>query len=107
MTTILPIDATLRDRNLLGAAFGDIRSWSTWIAVLRSAFGLPLDSRQRETFAGVAGGRAPPTRRVKEFWAVVGRRGRQVPHGGGQLPFTPLLQKHQLGCGRARLRAGA
>src|SRR5262249_14952746 len=39
---ILPIDRALLDKNLLAAALGSIKTWSTWLAVLRAAFGLPL-----------------------------------------------------------------
>jgi hypothetical protein len=75
MTAPLAIDRALLDRRLLGAALGNPASWSTWIAVLRAAFGLPLDDDQRRVFARVAGNRAPPTQRVREVWGLVGRKG--------------------------------
>ena len=66
--------AALEDPNLLGSAFaGD--SWEIWKAVLRAAEGLPLLTRsQRADFREVAGGRDPPTSRVKELWCICGRR---------------------------------
>jgi type 1 fimbriae regulatory protein FimB/type 1 fimbriae regulatory protein FimE len=39
---MMPIDRALMDSNLLGAALGDGASWSTWLAVLRAAFALPM-----------------------------------------------------------------
>ena len=68
------VDA-LDDPKLLGAALGPPTSWKTWRVVLKSAFGIGLDQREAEAFAEVAGGRSPPTKRVRELWAVVGRRG--------------------------------
>jgi hypothetical protein len=70
----IEIDEALGDAALLGAALGEAGTWSTWIAILRAAFGLPLSLEQRQVFASVAGDRIPPGRRVREFWAVAGRR---------------------------------
>lgn len=72
---VITIDRALSDPHLLGAALGNSTPWQTWLTILRAAFGLPLDKAQRETFHSVAGDRAPPTTRVRELWAVVGRRG--------------------------------
>jgi hypothetical protein len=74
--TVAPtsIDVALHDPHLLGAALGDSATWATWLAVLKSAFGVKLDRRERAAFAKVAGGRKPPARIVRELWAVAGRR---------------------------------
>jgi hypothetical protein len=69
MATLWTIDRVLRDPNLLGAALGDAGPWKTWLAVLRAAFGLPLDEAEAVSFRQVAGDRAPPGRRVRELWA--------------------------------------
>ena len=66
------IDRCLTDRKLLGAALGSPETWRTWLVILRAAFGLPLDIKQRKTFAEVAGDRNPPKRRCRELWAVAG-----------------------------------
>ena len=68
------IDRALLDRRMLGGGFDDLSTWRTWIVVLKAAFGLPLDARERDTFAAVAGNRASPTQRVRETWCVAGRR---------------------------------
>ena len=68
------IDRALQDQNLLGAALGPPASWSTWFAVLRAVFGLPLNRQQRRAFASVARSRKPPKQKVRELWAVAGRR---------------------------------
>jgi hypothetical protein len=74
VTAAITIDEVLRDPNLLGAALGDPSSWSTWLSVLKAAFGQPLDTDEAAAFSAVAGGRASPLERVRELWAAVGRR---------------------------------
>jgi hypothetical protein len=74
MKSHVAIDAALRDPQLLGAALGDLRSWAMWVATLTAAFGERLSKREREAFAKVAGDREPPSKRVRELWAVIGRR---------------------------------
>src|SRR5687768_7594487 len=71
---MISIDHALTDEKLLGVALGDADTWSTWFALLKAAFGLPLEPEDRRTFAKVAGGRKPPEQRVSELWAVCGRR---------------------------------
>lgn len=59
------------------AAFGDLyggSSWAAWRAVLKAAFALPMDTADLAIFAEVAGGRAPPAKRVRELWVCAGRR---------------------------------
>lgn len=68
------IDAAIADPQLLGAALGDLASWTTWRAVLKAAFGLELSTAEGAAFASVAGVRKPPARRVRELWAIIGRR---------------------------------
>jgi hypothetical protein len=74
MTKPFPIERAIRDRKLFGAGLGNIGSWKTWLTVLRAAFGSSLDQSDLNIFAKVAGGRAPPSRRVRELWAICGRR---------------------------------
>jgi hypothetical protein len=49
-------------------------SWDGWRTVLKAAYALPMTGDEVEFFRTVAE-RDPPTRRVKELWCVVGRRG--------------------------------
>jgi hypothetical protein len=99
MTAPLPIDRALLDRRLLGAALGDVSSWSTWIAVLRAVFGLPLDDDQRRVFASVAGGRKPPTKRVRELWGLVGRKGGKSKMAAAVACYLALFVRHKLSRG--------
>ena len=62
------------DPALLGASFAG-PSWDRWRAVLRAAFALPMSDRDLKLFSEVSGGRAPPTRRVRELVCCIGRGG--------------------------------
>lgn len=68
------IDEALADPQLLGAAFGDLSTWQAWRAVLKAAFGIELNRDEAREFAAVAGERMAPERRVRELWAIIGRR---------------------------------
>lgn len=50
-------------------------SWYGWRVILKAAFAEELDDKELQFFKTISGGRKPPTRRVKELWAIVGRRG--------------------------------
>src|SRR4029079_11935318 len=72
--TVTVADA-LDDKQLLGAALGDPGPWQTWRTTLKAAFGLELNREEARAFATVAGSRAPPAKRVRELWCIIGRRG--------------------------------
>jgi hypothetical protein len=99
MATLWTIDRVLRDPNLLGAALGDAGPWKTWLAVLRAAFGLPLDEAEAVSFRQVAGDRAPPGRRVRELWAVVGRRGGKSRMAAALAVYAACFVPHRLSAG--------
>lgn len=50
-------------------------SWDNWRSVLKAADALPMTADETAFFKSVAGGREPPSKRVRELWLVVGRRG--------------------------------
>ena len=56
----LTIEQALRDTNLLGAALGNPNSWSSWLTVLKAAFGQELTAAELKTFHAVAGERPVP-----------------------------------------------
>jgi hypothetical protein len=93
------IDRALIDPHLLGAALGDATPWSTWLAVLRAAFGLPLDDEQRAIFHEVAGERGPPHKRVRELWAIIGRRGGKSRIAAALAVYAATFVKHDLASG--------
>ena len=64
----------LSDPQLLGNCLpGD--SWRPWRTLLIGAMGEPLDADETELFKSLTGGREPPSLRVDELIAIVGRRG--------------------------------
>ena len=89
----------LTDQLLLGAALGDPHSWTTWLAVLRAAYGLPLDAQQQQLFAAVAGNRAPPTRRVRELWAILARRCGKSRMAAALAVYAACFTQHRLAAG--------
>ena len=96
---MISIARALNDPKLLGAALGDIGPWRTWIAVLKAAYGLPLDEADLKTFHAVAGDRDPPSRRVRELWAIVGRRGGKSRMAAALAVFQACFAKHDLAVG--------
>src|SRR5262245_60166310 len=97
---MIAIDRAIRDPALLGAALGGYAtSWSTWSATLKAAFGLPLSDSELTTFRGVAGDRLPPTKRVRELWAVVGRRGGKSKMSAAIAVYLACFVKHNLSPG--------
>jgi hypothetical protein len=99
MSHSFTIDRALLDRNLLGAALGDPAPWHTWRVVLKAAYALPLSDEERAIFAQVAGDRAPPTRRVRELWCNVGRRGGKSETAGALAVFEACFVQHRLNPG--------
>lgn len=75
MTGAVDIASAIADPNLLGASFPRRDTWETWLAVLKAAFGRPLNRQERRAFNAVSGSRRSPQKRVRELWALVGRRG--------------------------------
>jgi hypothetical protein len=99
-TSPITIDRALMDRRLLGAGLGDDpSSWSMWMSVFKSAFGLGLTDEQRALFASVAGQRKPPTQRVRELWCLVGRRGGKSRIAGLLAVYFACFVKHKLAPG--------
>jgi hypothetical protein len=74
MKAPITIDEAMHDPKLLGAALGDTASWQVWSAVAKASYGLRLTATERTAFDKVAGGRNPPTRKVREFVGVASRR---------------------------------
>jgi hypothetical protein len=102
MMPAVPITEALVDRNLLGAALGDGASWRMWRVVLKAAFAEQLTDEERALFALVAGGRALPSRRVRELWCgPIGRRS-----GKSRMAAAVALHIAALTDHRARLVPG-
>jgi hypothetical protein len=92
---IQSIDEALIDPESLGAALGEADSWSPWFVCLRAAFGLPLNDEQKKLFNEVAGDRGLPLKRVREFWAIVGRRGGKSKMAAAIAVYIACFVKHK------------
>jgi hypothetical protein len=99
MTATMSIDRAITDSRLLGAGLGDLTTWSVWLAVLKASFGIVLNSEERELFHLVAGDRSPPSQRVRELWAIVGRRGGKSRMAALVAVYLALFVKHRLAAG--------
>ena len=98
MMPAIPIAEALVDPNLLGSALGDGTSWQTWRTVLKAAFAEVLDVEERALFALVAGGRALPSRRVRELWCgPIGRRSGKSRMAAAVAVHVALLTDHSKG----------
>jgi hypothetical protein len=94
MSKPITIDAAMEDHKLLGAALGDLSTWRTWVAVLKAAYGRPLTKAERTAFDRVAGGRAPPRRKVRELVVVASRRSGKGRSAGAVSAFEAVLAPH-------------
>jgi len=94
MSKPITIDGALADRKLLGAALGDLSTWRTWVATLKAAYGRPLSKAERAAFDRVAGGRAPPRRKVRELVVVASRRSGKGRSAGAVSAFEAVLAPH-------------
>ena len=99
MNKTFTIDKVLTDPRLLGSQLGDIGTWSTWLAILKAAFALPLDAAELETFNAVTGNRPLPKKRVREVWVAAGRRGGKSRMAAALAIFFALFQQHKLSAG--------
>jgi hypothetical protein len=91
----------MRDKRLLGASFAG-SSWDLWEACIKAAHAIKLTPAEISAFDAVSGGRAPPSKRVKEFVAIAGR-------GAGKDSIASLIAVHtavSFDPQRSRLRPG-
>jgi hypothetical protein len=94
MSLPVNIGEALADPALLGAALGPIETFEAWLAVLKAADGLPLDRSERRAFAAVSGSRKPPRQKVRELWAIVGRRAGKSRIAAAMAVFEALFVDH-------------
>ena len=95
---MITVDQAARDKALLGAGLGNSCTWETWLAVLRAAFGLKLNRSAERAFEAIAK-RPSPKQRVRELWAVVGRRSGKSRIAALLAVFFACLVPHSLAAG--------
>jgi hypothetical protein len=72
---MLDIIFAINDLNLIGAAFPDAGSWSSWQTALKAIYGLPLSDQEFSLFRECTGREEAPQGPADETYLVVGRRG--------------------------------
>jgi hypothetical protein len=70
----LDITEELASDQSLGAAFGDLSTWSNWLIILRALFALPLSEAELAVFRELTGRSRAPRAPAREFFAICGRR---------------------------------
>jgi hypothetical protein len=98
MTTIID---TMTDDAAFGPWF-EGESWSAWDGVLKGAFALPMSPAELITFGELAGGRSPPTKRVRELIVTAGRRAGKDSIASLLATFAATVEQGHVG----RLRPG-
>jgi hypothetical protein len=72
---MIDIISTIRDKNLFGGLFKDLRTWGAWIVALKAIFALPMSDQELSLYRKCTGREKPPQRAFKEVYLIVGRRG--------------------------------
>jgi hypothetical protein len=101
----VPIAEALAPPRLLAAALGDPSTWTTWIGVLKAAYGESLSEPEAAAFVRVSGGRAPPAGRVRELVAVASRRCGKGRMMGALCAYEATLVPHRLAPGETGIVA--
>ena len=65
----------IEDKRIFGSLFKDQETWANWKVFLKSMFAIPMMETELSTFGKYTGRDCPPSVRVKECFAIVGRRG--------------------------------
>lgn len=68
------IVTAMKDPNLLGAAFKDLKPWRAWMKFLRVLFAQPLGKKSRAFYRKCTNRTKDPEKQFREAFLVVGRR---------------------------------
>jgi hypothetical protein len=79
----------------------DGESWDGWRTIMKAVFAIPMTESETAFFKSVAGDRIAPTETVREFWAIVGRRGGKDSIVSAVAAFSAAMFSQQ-----AKLRPG-
>jgi hypothetical protein len=67
------IISALRDPDIFGKVFPDLRTWGSWIVLLKAIFNLPMDPSEYELYQQCTRRKTIP-QKLKEVYIVCGRR---------------------------------
>lgn len=96
---LVTLTRAITDKRLLGAALGDLSTWTMWTAVLKAAHGEPLTPAEAMAFSTVAGGRGAPSRKVRQLATVVSRRAGKGRVAAALAVYEAALHEHALAPG--------
>ena len=65
----------IHNPKLFKPVFRDLKTWESWLTLLKVFFGLKLSESDLSLFYESTGRKEPPKGEFKELWAIVGRRG--------------------------------
>lgn len=68
--------------------------WTAWRAFLCALYGLPMTEQEYAIFRACTGRQTPPTRKVREAWVPVGRRGRKSAIGATVAVYEAGFRDH-------------
>ena len=68
------VDA-IHSEKLFKPIFKDLKTWSSWLVLLKALFGLQMDAKDLALYRECTNRENPPQQPLKELWAIVGRRG--------------------------------
>jgi hypothetical protein len=91
MRRLATVDRAMKDPMLLDLG---APSWLTWRAVLKAAYAEPLDAEELAAFDKVAGGRKPPTKKVKRLVAAASRRSAKSRMAAAKMVYEAALVDH-------------
>lgn len=65
----------IQNPKLFKPVFRDLKSWWSWLGLLKVFFGLALNKAELDLYHSSTGRKGRPQGEFKELWAIVGRRG--------------------------------
>jgi len=71
----LTIIKAINEKKLFKPLFKDLKTWASWICLLKVLFGLPLTKKELTLYQGSTGRKKAPQKAFRELWAIIGRRG--------------------------------
>ena len=65
----------IEDKRLFRSVFRDLGTWSSWLVLLKTLFGLQMDDGELALYQECTSRDRPPEQPFRELWAIIGRRG--------------------------------
>ena len=69
------IISAIHSEKLFKSCFRDLKTWSSWICLLKALFALEMNKKEFSLYQECTGRKSAPVSECKESWIIVGRRG--------------------------------